>query len=136
MPETPPLIYRRAKKLRKNMTPQEVKLWNGYLHRCPWKFRRQMPFGYYILDFCCIPLHVVIEIDGAHHYSREGRVHDGERDFFLEDYGFTVLRFTDAQIDHDFQNVVHQIKTTCEQIEPMYSNPGILQLEITETKEV
>lgn len=49
-----PTIFKFAERLRRNMTDSEKKLW-GFLKQKPngFKFRRQHPFGIYILDFYC-----------------------------------------------------------------------------------
>jgi very-short-patch-repair endonuclease len=52
-----------AKKLRKNMTDAEIVLWNAIRGRkCSGlKFRRQVPIGWYIVDFLCMEKSLVIE---------------------------------------------------------------------------
>ena len=58
--------YFLARNLRKNMTPQEAKLWNLLKNRQlnGLKFVRQYPIGSYIVDFVCRTKYLVIEIDG------------------------------------------------------------------------
>ena len=113
-------VHQRAHDLRRNMTPQEKTLWDRYLRSCPWKFRRQMPWGRFILDFCCIPLHLVIEIDGFQHETARGKQKDEARTAILEAYGYTVLRFSNREIDETLDEVVYQIRSICEQIKPDY----------------
>ena len=55
------------------------------------KFRRQMPIGTYIADFCCPALKLIIELDGGVHALRAES--DAVRDAWLTTAGFTVLRF-------------------------------------------
>jgi len=55
------------------------------------KFRRQMPIGSYVADFCCPALKLIIELDGGVHRLREES--DARRDAWLAAQGFTVLRF-------------------------------------------
>ena len=95
------------------MTPQEKKLWDGYLHYCPWKFRRQMALDRFVLDFCCIPLRLVIEVDGSQHETAAGRIRDQERSAYLRVHGYTVIRFSNTQIDTDMENVILRIEETC-----------------------
>ncbi|MCW3108841.1 MAG: hypothetical protein JWQ09_3347, partial [Segetibacter sp.] len=66
--EAHPLVFERAKELRKNMTEAEKLLWeylkggiNGF------KFRRQHPIGIYIADFYCHSFKLIIELDGKIH---------------------------------------------------------------------
>jgi len=43
----------KAMELRKNMTPQEIKLWYRYLNKYPIRILRQKVIGGYIVDFYC-----------------------------------------------------------------------------------
>ncbi len=56
----------------------------------PFKFRRQVPFRNYILDFVCFEQRLVIEIDGSQHASSNV---DATRDSLLRSEGFAVLRY-------------------------------------------
>lgn len=71
------------------MTFPEVMLW-GILKagRLGHRFRRQEPIGRYIVDFCCRPRRVVVELDGEFH----GGEWDVARDAFLESLGYRVVR--------------------------------------------
>jgi very-short-patch-repair endonuclease len=98
-----------ARRLRKAMTPQEVKLW-AHLRALrkrsrPWKFRRQVPLRGYIVDFACFEARLVIEVDGSQHGYAAHRARDKERDETLERNGFDVLRFWNAEIDGEFEGV-------------------------------
>ncbi len=44
------------------------------------KFRREYSIPPYTVDFCCVALKLIIEVDGAHHQTDEGRRHDQRRD--------------------------------------------------------
>ena len=76
-----------ARELRKNMTPQEVKLWYRYLKDYPIRILRQKVIGGYIVDFYCRQGNLAIEIDGNQHYTKEGLEYDFERCKLLEAYG-------------------------------------------------
>jgi very-short-patch-repair endonuclease len=54
------------------------------------KFRRQVPFQKFILDFVCFEKRVVIEIDGSQHASS---VRDMARDSILMAEGFRIERY-------------------------------------------
>ena len=73
------------------------------------KFRRQHQFGRYILDFYCHEAKLVIELDGAPHFTIQGRSEDAERSAYLESCGLEVLRFTNHQVLADTEHVVKQI---------------------------
>ena len=53
----------RAREMRKNQTPAEQFLWQA-LRILPYKFRRQRPFGYFIVHFYCPVAKLVVEVDG------------------------------------------------------------------------
>jgi len=57
---------------------------NGY------KFVRQMPIGPYFADFACRSARLIVEIDGSQHADSR---HDLHRDRFLQEAGYSVLRF-------------------------------------------
>ena len=71
------------------MTDAESRLWyslrrhglNGY------KFRRQHPFGPYILDFYCAAARLAIEVDGGQHFEESQQMADTERTRHLEQQG-------------------------------------------------
>jgi very-short-patch-repair endonuclease len=61
------------------------------------KFRREFPIPPYTVDFCCVELQFIVEVDivevhGQHHETNEGRMHDEQRDRFLTGLGYEVLR--------------------------------------------
>lgn len=83
----------KSKQLRKQMTPEELRLW--YLLRgrrfYGYKFRRQMPVGTYIVDFACFKAKLIVELDGGQHQEKEA--YDLRRTSFLNANGWDVLRF-------------------------------------------
>jgi len=77
---------------------------------------RQKPIGNYIVDFYCSKLKLVIEIDGEGH---EGRFsYDMQRQQFLESMGLTVIRFNDADVKVDMNNVLMAIEGWIEEQPP------------------
>ena len=111
-PKLPPvkLNYRaelrpEARRMRKNMTPQESKLWYQFLKKHPKQFRRQKIFGSFIVDFYCASAKLVIELDGSQHYDEEGLAYDAMRTKALEGYGLKVVRFSNLDIDKNFEGV-------------------------------
>ena len=87
-----------ARALRKNATAQENHLWYDFLKSYPLPFRRQYVIEKYIVDFFCAKAKLVIEIDGAQHYTPAMLRYDAVRTQQLEKYGFRVLRFTNDEI--------------------------------------
>jgi len=98
-----------AKKLRKNMTPWERKLWYLFLNRYPVRFQRQKPLGKYIADFYCAKAGLVIELDGGGHYDMQQKAADAQRTAHLENMGMQVLRFCNLDIDRNFRGVCEHI---------------------------
>jgi very-short-patch-repair endonuclease len=87
-----------AKKLRKDETDTEKKLWRLLRSRqlAGYKFRRQRVIGTYIVDLCCLKPKLVIELDGGQH--QEGQHYDEERTLYLMKQGFQVIRFWDNEV--------------------------------------
>ena len=98
-----------AKNLRKRATPQEKHLWYDFLSKYEVRFQRQRPIGNFIADFYCHRVKLVIEIDGFQHLTCTGAVKDKYRTEILNDFGLTVIRFTNNQIDNDFVDVCNYI---------------------------
>jgi very-short-patch-repair endonuclease len=97
----------KPRRLRKMLTPQEVKLWNWLresMRPQGYHFRRQVPIDRFIVDFACLKAKLIIEIDGGGHGTDSGQAADAARDHILEARGFRVLRFWNHDID--FQKVV------------------------------
>jgi very-short-patch-repair endonuclease len=83
---------KRARKLRRNSTDAEARLWHILRDRgIGAKFRRQFPFGPYILDFYCLERRLVIEVDGSQHYEADGLAKDAERTALLEKSGLRMF---------------------------------------------
>jgi very-short-patch-repair endonuclease len=86
-----------AKKLRKDMTEAEGKLWSALRSRRfeNFKFRRQVPIGKYIADFVCLERRLIVEVDGSQHEDSDN---DKVRDNWLKSQDFHVLRFRNHDI--------------------------------------
>lgn len=99
-----------SQKLRKDMTREEKHLWYDFLKNYPVQFRRQAPFGQYIVDFYCAKAKLVVELDGSQHYQMQGMELDRERTQFLHDtYGLEVIRFSNLDVQQRFEGVCVQI---------------------------
>ena len=94
-----------ARKLRKDMTPWERKLWYCVLSKYPVRFYRQKPIGKYIVDFYCPKADLVIELDGGGHYNPLSEKEDGKRTLELEELGIKVVRFCNLDIDKNLTGV-------------------------------
>ena len=98
-----------AKILRRNMTRHEKHLWYDFLQHYPLKIYKQRIIDNYIADFYCHSARVVIELDGSQHYTNKGKTQDEERTNILEKYGIYVLRFSNKDIDENFEGVCQMI---------------------------
>jgi very-short-patch-repair endonuclease len=80
-----PVAKARARAFRKALTPPEARLWVALRKRSAdgLRFRRQAPFGPYILDFYDAEHRVAVEVDGAAHHDPEQVAHDERRDAYL-----------------------------------------------------
>jgi very-short-patch-repair endonuclease len=98
-------LIQNSRKLRKNVTPHEKKLWLNFLSKYPVRFLRQKVIGNYIADFYCSKVKLVIEIDGSQHFSKDGLTYDNFRTEKLEEYDLSVIRFTNKDINENFAGV-------------------------------
>ena len=101
--------FENARRLRREMTPHERKLWYLFLRNYPVKIYKQRIIGRFIVDFYCAPAKLVIEVDGSQHYQMQGMAYDSERSSFLTSLGLEVLRFSNREIDREFHGVCAQI---------------------------
>jgi very-short-patch-repair endonuclease len=98
--------------LRNNSTSAEAVLWgklkSKYLDGR--KFRRQHSIGKYIVDFYCPLERLIIELDGDPHGDPVKVFNDSVRDKYLEELGFTVLRFENRLVFQEPEFVLNEIK--------------------------
>jgi very-short-patch-repair endonuclease len=104
------MTVERARSLRKDMTDAERRIWFALRDRrfAGWKFRRQVPFDQYILDFVCFDAKLVIEVDGGQHDERAA--YDARRSAHLEKSGFRVLRFWNNEVLQNLDGVLMMIE--------------------------
>jgi very-short-patch-repair endonuclease len=105
----------RARRLRRNMTPEERCLWQALRRHAlqGYHFRRQQIVGSYILDFYCHAAGVGVEIDGAYH--RAQRAYDAVRDADLAAQHIRVLRFTNDDVMTALPRVLADIAGVCQE---------------------
>lgn len=109
----------RARELRNNSTQSEIILW---MHLKTWKmrgydFHRQKPLSFYIVDFFCHELMLVIEIDGISHEGK--KEHDAKRQKHLEEFGIRFLRFSDDEVKTYTEEVCQRIEKWIDENAPV-----------------
>lgn len=104
-----------AKSLRKNMTKEERHLWYDFLRNHSVKFSRQKVLGRYIADFYSAQAKLVIELDGSQHFTDKEIEKDTERTKYLEQYGLTVIRIANNDVNENFEGVCEYINRVLEQ---------------------
>ena len=113
----------RARTLRQNMTEAERRVWRilrseqikGY------KFRRQVPIGRYIADFVCHEARLIVEIDGGQH--DRSSLQEAERNSFLQNEGYRILRFWNNEILATLDGVHETIAGELDRITPTQTLP-------------
>ena len=100
----------RRRELRKRSTDAEQMLWGALRNRrfLGLKFRRQHSIGPYIVDFACTEKKLAIELDGGYHEYVEQA--DEQRQQFLEEAGYRVLRFRNDEVMSDVEAVLLAIR--------------------------
>lgn len=107
-----------ARRLRKDSTPGEIKLWVEVLSKRQlkgYKFLRQRPILNFIVDFFCKELKLVIEVDGSTHIFKGEQ--DVKRDKKLTSFGYYILRFEEKEVMKDIDNVIRELEFQIRRIE-------------------
>ena len=113
-----------GKALRKRPTDAEQLLWR-YLRMKQMeglKFRRQQPIDNYIVDFVCFENRIIIEVDGGQHAAESNK--DRERDSYLRQFGFKVLRFWNNDVLQNTNEVLEIIRENCLSHPPLNPLPS------------
>ncbi|MEO5773781.1 MAG: endonuclease domain-containing protein [Sphingomicrobium sp.] len=104
----------RARSLRKQMTPPELRLWNALRSRPGgFKFRRQHPLGYYTLDFFCFEAGLCVEVDGLVHEMGGNPERDRHRDEWLATEGVRTVRVKATDVRDNLEGVVAFVVEHC-----------------------
>jgi very-short-patch-repair endonuclease len=106
--------------LRKKSTSAEAELWNILKSKKldGRKFRRQCSIGNYIIDFYCPSEKLVIELDGDAHGDYYKIEEEKIRDKYLEDLGFTVLRFENRFVFREPEYIKNGIRKVFKKEKP------------------
>jgi very-short-patch-repair endonuclease len=97
-----------ARKMRREPTDAEAVMWRLLRDRrfALFKFRRQVPFQNFILDFVCFEKRMIIEIDGSQHASWD---RDAARDAVLTSEGFRIERYWNNDVLQQPSSVLEDI---------------------------
>ena len=110
------MVSKTAIHLRKIPTEAEQKLWSRLRRKqlLGYRFRRQRPIGPYIVDFVCLQVSLIIEVDGGQHAEQIAK--DEARTRFLEKEGFRVIRFWNndvlANTDGVVKSILHDLQNS------------------------
>ena len=106
-------LGKQRKELRNNATPAEAMLWKALQRKqlAGRKFRRQHGIGNYIVDFYCPDEQLIIELDGAGHFTVLGQEADRERDAYFKALGLQVIRFENYLVAQDMEGVLAAIRS-------------------------
>ena len=106
---------RTAKRLRGATTLAEQRLWKALrkLDLNGSHFRRQAPFGPYIVDFVCHAVRLVVEVDGGIHRHPEVAARDAEREAWLTQRRYAVIRVSNAEALYDTETIAQRIAGAC-----------------------
>ena len=112
------LIKQTVRKLRKNQTPSEAKMWNAVRNRQidGKKFLRQHPIHFeingrrrfFIADFYCHEKSLIVEIDGKIHEKQ--RDYDMLRTHIINELGMKVIRFRNEEVENNLEWVIKRLR--------------------------
>lgn len=107
------IIKSRAKYLRRKETKAEKILWTRLRNRQVdgLKFRRQHPIGYFVPDFYCYEIKLIIELEGEIYDKKEQKKYDKVRKELINIWGYKILEFKYKQI---YDNIDEVMRTICE----------------------
>lgn len=125
-----------AKANRKNPTEAEEKLWDAVRNRNidGYKIRRQHPIAGFIPDFVCLDKKLIIEIDGEYHSEDEQLKYDQQRSKWLNEYNYSLLRFTNEEVLININTVIEKIKEALSKVvqtkQSEAGSPSLLEREL------
>ena len=90
------------------MTNAERLLWRALREALPnFHWRKQVPLGPYIADFCSHGAKLIVEVDGGQHAVAIG--YDEARSRFLNDEGYRVIRFWNNDVLGNIDGVIEAV---------------------------
>jgi len=99
------------KKLRHESTKAELLIWRKIRNKqLGYKFRRQHSIEKYVVDFICVELKLIIEIDGDVHFYDENIVKDKIRENYLKNLEFKIKRYKNTDILYNIDSVLSDLQ--------------------------
>jgi len=100
-----------ARTQRQNMNHAEARLWSCLKSDKLFglRFRRQYPIGPYFADFACPRIRLIVEVDGATHWTDEAQARDARRREQLKREGWHEIRVSNDDIYRNLDRVLEYI---------------------------
>lgn len=109
----------RSRRLRKEMSPAEWRLWRALQTRpAGLKFRKQHPAGPYTADFFCHEASLIVEVDGEAHDRGDRPERDARRDAWFAERHFKVARIAAREVFANLDGVVQGIVAHAQEPRP------------------
>ena len=110
-----------AKRMRNNPTKAEAEMWKVLRNKnlLFLRFNRQYVIchtdakeiiRFYIADFYCGEVKLIVEVDGEYHQEKEQIQYDEIRTQTLNELGFHVVRFSNTEVLNDIDTVVKKLR--------------------------
>jgi very-short-patch-repair endonuclease len=112
----------RARRLRRDQTDAERVLWLRLRDRRleGLKFKQQVPIDRFVVDFLCSEAHLIVELDGGQHATRD----ESNRTRILETMGYLVVRFWNHDVMENIDGVLEEILSVVNRAqEPPHPDP-------------
>jgi very-short-patch-repair endonuclease len=115
----------RARRLRKDLSPAELRLWLVLRDRPgDLKFRKQHPIGTLSLDFYCAAARLCIEVDGEAHDRGDQPEFDASREAWLNRHDVETLRIPAVEVFRNLDGVVSLIVEAARLRPPLHRPSG------------
>ena len=98
-----------ARRLRRKQTEVERLLWSRLRDRRLGGYRRQMPIGSRIVDFCCPDAWLILELDGGQHSREDSKIRDQCRTAALQPAGYLLVRFWNREAVENLDGVCQTV---------------------------
>jgi ELP3 family radical SAM enzyme/protein acetyltransferase len=112
-----PELKEKARRLRTNLTLQEKKLWQEFFKSLDFSVLKQRPIENFIVDFYIPKVKLAVELDGLQHSKDFDKKYDIERTKVLLGVGVSVLRFTNNEVEQQFEEVKKLILKIVDELE-------------------